>query len=171
MRLKRKKKLSDEAMQQLFERFAKERKLEMVDLGDCHEWAEANGLWSPPDLSPKSIFKLHMSQALSRERIWDDDGNPVRPKLSLKVKRDDGQGYFYFWGQMLQMSPEKVKLALQQRLLSLANRAIQLDRDKTYYNEKNAHGAQLDLNYDLTTAVENSKHSDEYPDERPEGEN
>lgn len=169
MKAKRKRRVSDEQMQRIFRDYMEAEGVELVDLDRCFEWADENGRWEAPDLSPRSIFKSHMSKALSKERIKDDDGKPVRPNLSLRIKREDGQGYFHFWGAMLKMTPGRVKMSLQQRLLSLANRAIQLDRDKCYYNDKNTHGAQLELNYDLTPAVENSKHSDEYPEERPEG--
>lgn len=155
----------DEFMQRIFHRFAAKKGADLVDLEECFDYAEQEEGWKPQRLTPKAIFKRDMSKAISRERIKDADGNPVRPNLALRIKRDGGQGYFHFWGEMLRMKPGQVKMSLQQRLLSIANRAIQLDRDKSYYNDKTH--SQIELDYNLNPHVENAKYAKDYPDERP----
>ncbi len=158
----------DELMQRIFHDFSATKGDDPIDLDECFEKARADRLWERPRESDRAIFKRDMSRALSRQRITDANGNSIRPNLALRIKRPDGQGYFHFWGEMLRMKPRHVEMSLKQRLLSIAGRAIQLDRDTSYYNENNVHGAQLEFDYNLQPHVENARNPTEYPDERPE---
>lgn len=159
----------DEGMCSIFHKWIEKRGGEPGNLDECYDFAKENGLYQAPKMSERRLFKMAMSRAIGRERVVDADGNPIRKNVVFRVKKGDaGQGYFYFWGELMRMKPQHVKMSMQQRLLGLANRAIQLDRDKTYYNEHNEFGAQLELDYDLNPHVENSKNPTEYPDERPD---
>lgn len=159
----------EENMCAIFHRWMEEvQNGEAGDLGDCYEYAKENGLYQATKMSERKIFKMEMSRALSRERIPDDDGNPIRRNHVFRVPTDDGQSYL--WGELMKMKQDEVTMSLKQRLHGLGNRAVQLDRDKTYYNDKNTHGGHVDLDYDLNLFVQNAKNPTEYPDERPDGE-
>ena len=139
----------------------------MGDLGECYDFAKANDMYQPRHWSERRIFRLEMSRSISRERIPDDDGNLIRRNHVLRVPSDGGQTYL--WGELMKMKPKQVKMSLTQRVHGLGTRAVQIDRDKTYYNEKNTDGAHIELEFNLTLFVENAKHPTEYSNERPEG--
>jgi hypothetical protein len=137
------------------------------DLEDCYEFAKAQGLYEARPWSERKMFKLEMSRAISRERTIDDDGNPVRLNHVFRVP-DDVRGQLYFWGELLKMKPAQVTTSLKQRLHGLGNRAVQIERDKSYYNEKNTDGGRVDLDYNLNLFVQNAMQDTSYPDERPD---
>ncbi|MCB9847880.1 MAG: hypothetical protein H6814_05650 [Phycisphaeraceae bacterium] len=160
----------EEQMCMMFHRYQERLGDEPVDLDDLYNWAESNEKWEPPRRSKRAMFKREMSRALSRERIITENGERVRRNHAFRVKKSDKQGYFRFWDDIIKMKPNHFKMSMQQRLLSIANRAILHDRDARYYNDHNEFGAQLEFDYNLNPHVENAKHPIEYPDERPEGE-
>lgn len=159
----------EERMCEIFHRWMEEdRNGEPGDLSECYEFAKRNKLYEAPKMSERTIFKREMSRAISRERMTDADGNPIRRNHVFRVSTDDGQGYL--WGELMKMKPAHVNMSFKQRLHGLGNRAVQLDRDKTYYNDNNTDGGRIDLDYDLNLFVQNAQNPVEYPEERPEGE-
>ena len=157
-----------EQMCQIFHDWLASRDGEPGTLDECFDYAKVHGAYQAPRYSERRQFKMEMSRSISRERTIDDEGTPIRSNHVFKVK--DEQGYLFYWGELLKLRPDHAKMSMKQRLLGLANRAIQLDRDKTHYNKHNSFGAQLELDYDLNPHVEHAKHPTEYPDERPDGE-
>lgn len=158
----------DEYMCDIFHKWLESRKGVMGDLGECYEFAKANEMYAPRKWSERRIFKMEMSKSISRERIPDEQGNPIRRNHVLRVRTDGAQ--LYLWGEMMKMKPAEVKLSLTQRVHGLGSRAVQIERDKTYYNQNNKDGARVELDYDLNLFVENAKNPTEYPDERPDDE-
>jgi hypothetical protein len=156
-------------MCRLFHEFADQHGHEPVDLDELYEDAKERNQWMPPPTSPRSQFKRDMGRALRSERLTDD-GMPIRRNHAFKIKKRGGQGYFHWWTDILTVAPKHMKMSMQQRLLVLAAGAIQHDRDGTYYNKHNTFNAQLDFDYNLNPHVENAKHSPDYPQERPAGE-
>lgn len=160
----------DEGMCDIFHKWMAERDNQPGELGHCYDFAREHGLWQPSRMSHLQMFKMQMSKALSRERKFDSEGNPIRQNHVLRIKGGDG-GQIYLWNDdMLKLSPSQARMSLKQRVHGLGNRAVQIDRDKSYYNKENTFGAQIDLDYNLNMFVENAQNPTEYPDERPDGE-
>lgn len=104
MAIKKKRKTDYEKhLLELMDAYAAETGRDEVDVDEFTSWAEVNNHLQIAQLSLRKKFSRDASKAASKDFILDEDGEPVRRRLSYRNKKTQKT----FWKVMEKMTPEQ----------------------------------------------------------------
>lgn len=154
-------------LRKLMDDYAAATGKKVVNAYKAAEWALAHGYQFPrPDL--RKLLAKAMARAAREDYIEDEEGQPVRARLSYKVSM--GEEQLTLWVNMADASPRQMRLSAQGRRRGILKDVEQLDRDLKYYNKHYNPGDPVTMIWDLTKDMEEKGESSEYQDVPPEEE-
>lgn len=147
-------------MQEIFHEFVNTHDVSSVNLDDLYDWARQNHMWEPSVQSIRTQFRQAMSRSLCDEKVTDFQGRRVRRNHAVRIA--EGNKQRYLWADTEHALPDHMRLSLQQRRQRIVAMAIRHKNDTDSYNDNNAHGAQLQFDYDLNIDIEENQMPSEY---------
>jgi hypothetical protein len=136
------------------------------DLYEVARWASNNGLLDIPPIDVIRVMARALARACRQDYIEDENGEPVRHRHAVKEKRGDKQ--LTLWPKMENMTPEKMRVSLQSRRNGTLQDALQIERDKRYFNSHHNPGDPIEMDFNLNPDIEEHFLPSEYPDSPPE---
>ena len=155
----------DRKLLRLMDLYAEETGVKEIDFNEMALWAEGKH-WNPSQSSARKKFARELARAASRDFIEDEDGEPVRRRLSYTINTPRKQGTF--WKLMEDMSPEEYRTSAQVKRRRMRGEVLQADRDTRYFNNHYNPGDAIQLSWNFDLDVEESRMPTEYPDVPPE---
>lgn len=135
------------------------------DLYDVAQWARAHGIMDSPQVDVVRIMARALARACRQDYIEDENGEPVRRRHAVKETRGDRQ--LTLWPKMEDMTPENFRLSLTSRRNGTVQDALQIERDKRYFNNHYNPGDAIELDFNLNLDIEEHFMPGDYPDEPP----
>lgn len=136
------------------------------DLRTVARWAHAQGLMDTPPVDVIRLMARALARACRQDFIVDENGEPVRRRHAIRESRGDQQ--LTLWPKMETMTPEKFRVSLTSRRNATVQDALQIERDKRYFNNHYNPGDPIEMDYNLNPDVEEYFLPSEYPDTPPE---
>jgi hypothetical protein len=135
-------------------------------LFDVARWGRIKGLLEVPSVDVDRINARILARVCRKDYIEDENGEPVRHRHA--VKEDDGKKQRTLWPKMEDITPAKMKVSLQSRRNGMLQDALQIERDRRYFNKHYNAGDPIDISHDLSIDVEEHFLPAEYPEEPPD---
>lgn len=136
------------------------------DLHEVARWAHANGLMNKPIVDLIRIMARALAQACRQDYIEDENREPVRRRHAVRVERGGRQ--LTLWPKMENMTRDNMRASLGARRNGTVQDALQIERDKRYFNTNYNPGEPIEIDFNLNIDIEEHYFPTEYPDVRPE---
>ncbi len=136
------------------------------DLYNAARWAHANGLLDTPTIDVIRVMARALARACRQDYIEDENGEPVRRRHAVREARGDKQ--LTLWPKMEDITPEKFRVSLTSRRNGTVQDALQIERDKRYYNKHYNPGNAIEMDFNLTHDIEEHFMPTDYPDTPPD---
>jgi hypothetical protein len=134
-----------------------------ADLRKVARWGMENGRYAPEPYDPAKAYAKRLARSARVEQYTDPQGREVRRMHCFVIIDEEGQRRWR-WVDITSAIPDKMQLAFQQRRNSALGDVIQLSKDIASYNDNNAHGVQLEFDFNFNEDLEELAHPTEYPD-------
>ena len=141
---------------------------EEVDMRDVARWANSQGrMPEPKPYDPMKQFAHELSVAAREDYYVDPQGREVRKRHCYVIIEPDGQRRWH-WVDIVTAKPGPMHKSLQGRRDQALGDVIQLDTDKTSYNENNLYGAHIEMSYNFDEDLAERSMPTKYPEESGE---
>jgi hypothetical protein len=151
---------------QIVDRYVEETGDKEPDLRDAARWAHAEGLLETPSIDVIRVMARALARACRQDYIVDENGEPVRRRHAVREER--GQEQMTLWPKIEDMSPQKMRKSLQVRKQGTLQDALQIERDRRYFNTHYNPGDPIPMDYNLNPDIEEHFLPSVYPEKPPE---
>ena len=151
---------------QIVDKYSEQTGEKEPDLTDAARWAHAEGLLDTPPIDVIRVMARALARACRQDYIVDENGEPVRRRHAVREKQGDRQ--MTLWPKIEDITPQKMRRSLQVRKQGAVQDALQIERDRRYFNTHYNPGDPIPMDYNLNPDIEEHFLPNEYPEEPPE---
>jgi hypothetical protein len=123
----------------------------------------------PRPFDPLKMFAHELSAAAREEYYTDAQGREVRKKHVFVIIEADGTRRWH-WVDIVTAKPDPMHKSLQARRRQALGDVVQLDIDRSSYNDNNLFGAEIAMSYNFDEDLAEMRMPTSYPDEASDSE-